>query len=73
MTDFTKRFYLTLLLKGQFNYCPLIWMLSNKAENHKINRLNERGSRALLNDEILTFNDMLSKSNNVNKNSKIDD
>ena len=50
-----------------------MWMLSNKAENHKINRLNERGSRALLNDETLTFNDMLSKSNNVNKNSKIDD
>ena len=50
-----------------------MWMLSNKPENHKINRLNERGSKALLNDETLTFNDMLSKSNNVNKNSKIDD
>ena len=37
-------------------------MFSTKAVNHKINRLHERGLRALLNDETSTFNDKLSKS-----------
>ena len=40
-------------------------MFSTGAVNHKINRLHERGLRALLNHEISTFNDMLSKSNNT--------
>ena len=40
-------------------------MFSTREVNHKINRLHERGLRALLNDETLTFNDMLSKSNDT--------
>ena len=40
-------------------------MFSPRAVNHKINRLHERGLRALLNDETSTFNDMLSKSNDT--------
>ena len=40
-------------------------MFSTRAVNHKINRLHERGLRALLNDETLTFNEVLSKSNNT--------
>ena len=40
-------------------------MFSTRAVNHKINRLHERGLRALLNDENSTFNDMLSKSNDT--------
>ena len=37
-------------------------MFSTKAVNHKINKLHERGLRALLNDETSIFNDKLSKS-----------
>ena len=40
-------------------------MFSTTAENHKINRLHERGLIAFLNDETLTINDMLSKSNDA--------
>ena len=40
-------------------------MFNTRAVNHKINRLHERGLRALLNDETSTFNDMLSKSNDT--------
>ena len=50
-------------LKEQFNYSPLLWGFSTRAANHKISSLNERGLRALLNDETLTFNDIVSKSN----------
>ena len=65
MTDFNKKAILNFFIKGQFNYCPLLWMFSTRAVNHKINRLHERGLRALLNDEASTFNDMLSKSNDA--------
>ena len=37
-------------------------MFSTRAVDHKINRLHEKGLRALLNDKTSTFNDMLSKS-----------
>ena len=37
-------------------------MFSTRAVNHKINRLDERGLRALLNDEMSTFKDTPSKS-----------
>ena len=40
-------------------------MFSTRKVNHKINRLPERGLRALQNDETSTFNDMLSKSNDI--------
>ena len=45
-------------------------MFKTRAVNHKINRLHERGLRALLNDETSTFNDMLSKSNDTTIHAK---
>ena len=65
MTDFNKKVIFNPFIKGQFNYCPLLWMFSTRTVHHKINRLHERGFRALLNDETSTFNDMLSTSNNA--------
>ena len=59
MTDFSEKVIFNSFFKGQFNYCPLLWMFSTRTVNHKINRLHERGLRALLNDETSTFNDML--------------
>ena len=65
MTDFNKKIILNSLTKGQFSYCPLLWMFSTRAVNHKINRLHEKGLRALLNDGTSTFSNMLSKSNDT--------
>ena len=65
MTDFNKKVVFNPFIKGQFNYCPLLWMCSTIAVNHEINRLHERGLRALLNDETSALNDMLSKSNDT--------
>ena len=65
MTDFNKKVIFNSFFKGQFNYCLLLWMFSTRKVNHKINRLPERGLRALQNDETSTFNDMLSKSNDI--------
>ena len=40
-------------------------MFSTRKVNHEINRLHEKGLRALLNDETSIFKDMLSKSENT--------
>ena len=40
-------------------------MFSARAVNRKINRLDERGLRTLLNDETSTFDGMLSKRNDT--------
>ena len=61
MTDFNKKVIFNSFFKGQFNYCPLLGMFSTRKVNIKINRLHERGLRALLNDDTSTFNDRLSK------------
>ena len=75
--DFNKKVIFNSFFKGQFNYCSLLWMFSTREINHKINKLHERGLRALLNDETSAFNDMLSKSNDttihLKKVTKIDD
>ena len=43
MTDFNKTVIFNSFIKGQFSYCPLLWMFSStRAVNHKINRLHER-------------------------------
>ena len=49
-------------VKGQFDYCPLLWMFSARAVKHKLKIPHERGLIALLNNETSAFNDMLSKS-----------
>ena len=70
MTDFNKMVIFNFFFKGQFNYCRLLWMFSTREVNYKINRLHERGLRALLNDETLTFNNMLSKNNGTTIHAK---
>ena len=44
MTDFNKNVIFNSFINRQFNHCPLLWMFSTRAANHKINRLHERGA-----------------------------
>ena len=44
-----------------FNYCPLIWMLSSKAANKEINRTHKRALRILHKDNNLSFYKCLMK------------
>ena len=59
MIDFNKKVIFKSFIKGKVNYCPLLWMFSTTAVNHKINMPHERRLRALLNNETSTFNGML--------------
>ena len=38
----------------QFNYCPLVWMLSERGLNKKINHLHEKALHIAYKDEFLT-------------------
>ena len=38
MTDFNKSNIFNSFIKGQFNYCFLLWMFSTRTVNHKIHR-----------------------------------
>ena len=50
---------------SQFNYCPIIWMFSNKEGNSLITVAHKRALRAMLNDFSLEYGDMLALSGNA--------
>ena len=50
---------------SQFNCCPLVWMLSERGLNNKINHLHEKALRFACKDEISDFNVLLEKDNAV--------
>ena len=64
--DFAKRRLLVnAFFYSQFNYCQLIWMCHNRANNNKINRLHERCLRLIYNDKKSSFEDLLQKDESV--------
>ena len=46
---------------SQFSYCPLLWMLSERGLNNKINHLHEKALRIAYKDEISDFETILGK------------
>ena len=62
MTNFHKKVIFNSFIEGQFKCCPSLWILSTTAVNDEINRLDERGLIALLNDDTSIFKDKLSIS-----------
>ena len=54
------RLLMKAFIESQFGYCQLIWMFHGKALNNKINRLHERALRLVYNDNLSTFEQLLS-------------
>ena len=50
---------------SQFNYCPLVWMLSKRGLNNKINHFHEKALRIAYKDEISDFRALPEKDNAV--------
>ena len=50
---------------SQFSYCPLVWMLSERGLNSKINHLHEKALPIAYKDELSDFETMLEKDNAV--------
>ena len=56
-----RRTLLKAFVESQFAYSPLVWMFHNRSLNNKINRLHERALRMVYNDDISTFNELLTR------------
>ena len=60
-----KKTLMNAFFKGQFNYCPLVWMLHSRRLNNKINRLHERCLRVVHNNNQNTLQELLDLDNSV--------
>ena len=49
---------------SNFNYFPLVWMLTNAKSVHKIEAIQKRALRFMLNDYESSYEDLLKKSGN---------
>ena len=50
---------------SQFNYCPLVWMFSDRTLDNKINRIHEKALRNASQNKTADFNTLLLESNPV--------
>ena len=56
---------MNVFFKSQFSYCPLVWMCHSRANNSKINRLDERCLRIIYLDKQSSFEALLEKDGSV--------
>ena len=54
--------YNTFILSN-FNYCPMVWHFCGKVSSKKIERIQERALRFMLNDKTSTYETLLEKCN----------
>ena len=52
-------------ISSQFSYCPLLWMCHTRSIENKINKICERASRIIYNNDVSAFDDV-AKSKSVN-------
>ncbi len=48
---------------AHFNYCPMVWHFCGKASTKKLELIQERSLRFLLNDQKSTYHEVLEKCN----------
>ena len=53
---------------SNFNYCPPVWMLTNAKSVYKIEAIQKRALRFMLNDYESSYEDLLKKSGNPSMN-----
>ena len=52
----------TSFISANFNYCPLVWFFTSRANITKMQKLQERALRFVLKDSISDYNTLLTKS-----------
>ena len=65
-----KKILINSYFMANFNYCPLVWMLSNASSLKKIENLQKRALRFLCNDYEISYEELLSKSSTSSMNVK---
>ena len=59
MTFVQWRNIMKAFIESQFGYCPHVWMFCGRQTNASINHTHERALRAVYNDEISPFEELL--------------
>ena len=60
-----RKMLMNAFFDSQFSYSPLVWMFYNRQLNTKINNLHYRALRIAYNDEISSFEELLTKDGSV--------
>ena len=62
--DFDSRMviYKSFIISN-FNYCPVVWLFTNKSSLSKLENIQKRALRFVLNDYESDYNDLLTKAN----------
>ena len=50
---------------GKFNYCPLMWMLHSRYNNHKTKHLHDRYLRLIYCNKISSYEGLLQKDGSI--------
>ena len=58
-----KKVFGNSFIYGNSNYCPLVWHFCSKSSRNKIENIQKRALRFLLNDYVSDYNTLLQKSN----------
>ena len=61
-----KKALLESFVQSNFNYCPLVWMLTSPKSMRKIENIQERVLRLLFDDHAETYENLLEKANKPN-------
>ena len=56
-----RRTIMNAFINSQFGYCPLVWMFHSRTLNNRINKIHERALRIVYNDDLSSFDELLSK------------
>ena len=60
LNHFRKNTLVKLFIKGQFNYCPLLWMFCSLSSNNLINKTHEMALSLTSEINDIPFNELLS-------------
>ena len=60
LNHFRKNTLVKLFIKGQFNYCPLLWMFCSRSSNNLINKTHEMALSLTSEINDIPFNELLS-------------
>ena len=66
MQPLQKQIIMKAFINSQFGYCPLVWMFHSRTLNNRINKIHERALCMVYNDNISTFDELLSRDKSVN-------
>ena len=69
MTFAQRRNIIKTFIESQLGYCPHAWMFCGRQTNARINHIHERALRAVYNDEVSPFEELLGrdKSETINR------